>query len=240
VLHPLPKLQITVDAYQIKIKNRIVPSGDIFGYDSAYKSNGGVVSQAVLNALTSRGVSLADATSYSGIDIYTNGVSTRTRGIEATANYASDFGEYGKVDWSVGFNYNQTDITKINGLPASVYNADYGQTDLLTQNSKDALTTATPRVKVIANALWNIGKFSVNLRETIYGSTGQHISTSGSGNCATGNTATCMLLKTPTTFITDLNVGYKPTRSLRTWVRTTCSTTAPRRCRPSPARPTVR
>jgi iron complex outermembrane receptor protein len=101
VLHPLPKLQITVDAYQIKIKNRIVPSGDIFGYDSAYKSNGGVVSQAVLNALTSRGVSLADATSYSGIDIYTNGVSTRTRGIEATANYASDFGEYGKVDWSV-------------------------------------------------------------------------------------------------------------------------------------------
>jgi iron complex outermembrane receptor protein len=69
-------------------------------------------------------------------------------------------------------------------------------------------------VKVIANALWNIGKFSVNLRETIYGSTGQHISTSGSGNCATGNTATCMLLKTPTTFITDLNVGYL-TRSLR-------------------------
>jgi iron complex outermembrane receptor protein len=122
----------------------------------------------VLNALTSRGVSLADATSYSGIDIYTNGVSTRTRGIEATANYASDFGEYGKVDWSVGFNYNQTDITKINSLPASVYNAGYGQTDLLTQNSKDALTT-TPRVKVIANALWNIGKFSVNLRETIYG-----------------------------------------------------------------------
>jgi iron complex outermembrane receptor protein len=47
----------------------------------------------------------------------------------------------------------------------------------------DALTTATPRVKLIAGALWNIGKFSINLRETMYGTTSQHISTGGSGLC---------------------------------------------------------
>jgi iron complex outermembrane receptor protein len=68
-------------------------------------------------------VSLAEATSYSGMNIFTNGVDTRTRGVEATASYASDFGEMGKVDWSLGVNYNKTDVTRISSLPASVYNA---------------------------------------------------------------------------------------------------------------------
>jgi len=210
VAHPLPKLQITVDAYQIKIKDRIVPSGSIYGTLGT-----STVSQSVVNALISRGVSLADASSYSGINIFTNGVDTRTRGVEATASYASDFGEMGKVDWSLGVNYNKTDVTRVSGLPAAVYNASYGQTSLLTQNSIDALTSATPRVKLIAGALWNVGKFSINLRETMYGTTSQHISTDGSGNCASGNTASCQLIKIGTTFITDLNVGYKVTPKLR-------------------------
>jgi iron complex outermembrane receptor protein len=210
VAHPTPKLQITVDAYQIKIKDRIVPSGSIYG---TLGTN--TVSQSVVNALISRGVSLADASSYSGINIFTNGVDTRTRGVEATASYASDFGEMGKVDWTLGVNYNKTDVTRVSGLPAAVYNAAFGQTSLLTQNSIDALTSATPRVKLIAGALWNVGKFSINLRETMYGTTSQHISTDGSGNCASGNTASCQLIKIGTTFITDLNVGYKVTPKLR-------------------------
>jgi len=205
VAHPAPKLQITVDAYQIKIRDRIVASGDLFG---SLGTN--IVSQSVLNALTSRGVSLADATSYAGIDIFSNGADTRTRGVEATANYASDFGDMGKIDWSLGVNYNKTEITRISALPAAVYNATYGQTALLTQTAIDSLTTATPRVKLIANALWSHGPFSLNLRETMYGETSQHISTDGSGS---GSSA--QLLKIGTTFITDLNVGYKLTRAIR-------------------------
>lgn len=210
VAHPLPKLQITVDAYQIKIKDRIVPSGSIYGTLGST-----TVSQAVVDALISRGVSLAEATSYSGMNIFTNGVDTRTRGVEATASYASDFGEMGKVDWSLGVNYNKTDVTRISSLPASVYNAGAGQTDLLTPNAVDALTTATPRVKLIAGALWNIGKFSINLRETMYGTTSQHISTGGSGLCTATTGESCQLIKIGTTFITDLNVGYKVTPKIR-------------------------
>jgi iron complex outermembrane receptor protein len=204
VLKPLPKLQITIDAYQIKIKDRIVPSGDIYGFNSDYSANGGIVSQAVQNALISRGVSLADATSYSGINIFTNGVDTRTRGVEATATYASDFGDMGKVDWSLGVNYNKTEITRIAALPAAVYNAAFGQTDLLSINAKDALTTATPRTKAIANALWTKGRFSINLRETMYGPTSQHYF---------GDKL--YLTSIGTTFITDLNVGFKLTPKVR-------------------------
>jgi iron complex outermembrane recepter protein len=210
VAHPAPKLQITVDAYQINMRDRIVASGGLFGFNSGYAHNNGIVSEAIQQALISRGVSLADATSYSGINIFSNGANTRTRGVEATANYASDFGEVGKVDWSVGFNYNKTDITKIIGLPSAVYNADAGQVSLLDQNAKDGLTTATPRVKTILNALWTHGRLSVNLRETIYGSTSQHLSPDGSGQGANS-----MLYKIGTTGITDIDVGYKLTSRIR-------------------------
>ncbi len=205
VAHPAPKLQITVDAYQIKITSRIVASGNLFGSLGTT-----VVSQAILNALTSRGVSLADATSYSGINIFSNGADTRTRGVEATANYASDFGDAGKVDWSLAANYNKTEVTNIVGLPASVYNATYAQTSLLTTAAIDALTTATPRVKLIANALYTHGPLSVNLRETLYGSTSQHDSPDGSGVGANS-----VLLAIGTTLITDLNIGYKVTPAIR-------------------------
>lgn len=206
VSHPLPGLQLTVDAYQITLKKRIVPSAAIFGFDSTF----GIVSQAIMDALVARGVDTTDATSYAGINIFTNGADTRTRGVEATMDYTSDFGDAGKVNWTLGFNYNTTKLLKVYALPAQVTNVAYGQTALLDLNSRDALTRSTPKVKVIANALWNVGDFSINLRETLYGTAAQWNSYSGSG---TGAGAT--EFKIGTTLITDLNVGYKLTSFMR-------------------------
>ena len=59
IAHPLPSLQLTVDAYQIKVKKRIVPSAAIFGFDGSY----GTVSQAVMDALAARGIDTTDASS---------------------------------------------------------------------------------------------------------------------------------------------------------------------------------
>ncbi len=206
VTHPLPGLQFIIDAYQIKLTKRIVPSAAIFGFDGAF----GTVSPAIMAALVARGVDTTDATSYAGINIFTNGADTRTRGVEATLDYTSDFGDAGKVAWTLGANYNTTKLLKVYPLPAQVTNVAYGQTALLDLNSRDGLTRATPKVKVIANALWTMGRLSVNLRENIYGSTAQWTSYSGSG---TGGGAT--ELKIGTTAITDLNVGYKLDNGLR-------------------------
>lgn len=205
VAHPAPSLQLTLDAYQIKIKHRIVGSGDLFGSEGST-----VISQAVLDALSARKISLADATSYAGIDIFTNGADTRTRGVEATANYASDFGSAGHVDWSLGVNYSRTEVTNIIDLPPQVYNASAGQTLLMTQYAIDALTTATPRVKLIGNALWNHGPFSIDVREVMYGATSQHLSPDGSGRGIYAQD-----VRIGTTFITDLDVGYKLLPGLR-------------------------
>lgn len=205
VAHPAPKLQITGDFYQISVRDRIVVSGLVYGAEG-----NSIVSPAVESAITARGVTLESGLSYSGIAVFTNGANTRTTGAEITANYASDFDNIGHVDWSAAFNYNSTKITKLNPLPTAVQNVSFGQVNLLNLGSTDALTTAVPKEKLILNALYTAGPWSVNLRETVYGKTSQHVSSNSS---YVGPQA--MDEQIGVTGITDIDVAYKLTASLK-------------------------
>jgi iron complex outermembrane receptor protein len=209
VAHPLERLQITADAYEIDITNRIVGSGFLLGSEEVGAGNQ-IISQAVLNAITAHGNTLDSGISYAGIQLFTNGVNTRTDGAEVTAAYSSDFGDMGHVDWSAGFNWNQTTITRIAPLPAVDVNVAFGQTALLTKQAISALTTMTPREKLVLGAYWTLGRWSVNLRETVYGSTSEWVSINqtGSGNGATHFTV-------PANAITDLDIGFRITQQLR-------------------------
>jgi iron complex outermembrane recepter protein len=210
VLHPASHLQITADYYRIYLFDRILNSGSIIGLEGNYP-NQTIVSQGVLNAITARGVSLDFPTlTYAGINIFSNAASTRTQGIEATATYASDFGDWGRVDWSAGFNWNDTDLLKLNGLPSAVENVAQGQTAITTQAALSALLTGAPREKAILSALWTIHKFQVNLREEIYGDTSELVSIDGTG---TGTGA--YNLTVGATAITDLDIAYRITPQLK-------------------------
>jgi iron complex outermembrane receptor protein len=198
-----------LDYYQIELRDRILNSGSIVGFDSSYSASG-VVSQGVLNAITAKGVTLDTGLSYAGINIFSNAANTSTKGVEFTGTYASDFGDYGHVDWTVGFNYNETTINKIFALPDVVTNVGYGQTSILTPASLSALLTGAPKEKAVLNAFWTLGKFSVNLRETVYGQTSELVSFNG-----TGSGAGAANLVVPATGITDLDLGYKLTAKLR-------------------------
>ena len=202
VAHPLPGLQITADAYEIDLKDRILTSGLIYGTNTI---NGQIVtvSQGVLNAIAAKGVTLDSGLSYTGISLFANAANTKTQGIEATANYTSDFGEYGHVDWSLGLNYNTTTITKLVGLPSVVSNPALGNSEILSLNASSALTTATPQEKVILQAFWTLGKWSANLRETVYGPTGQWSADNS------------YFQKIGVTGITDIDIGYKVTSALK-------------------------
>ncbi|MGZ3402524.1 MAG: TonB-dependent receptor plug domain-containing protein [Phenylobacterium sp.] len=196
VAHPGDGLQITFDAYQIEIRNRIVATGTLLGLN-----NGTVVSPGVLKAIAAHGNVLDPGVTYVGISVFTNGANTRTDGAELTANYASDFGEMCHVDWSLGVNYNKTTLTKQFPLPAAVTSVAIGQTVLLGPNAVDTLTTAVPREKVVAGAFWTLGKWSANLRDTVFGETSERYSLDGTGN---GGVKT----RIPVTSITDLEVDY--------------------------------
>jgi iron complex outermembrane receptor protein len=221
VLHPIDRMQVTVDAYEIDIRDRIINSGTLLGTEcDSVLANGAcapghltVVSSGVNQAIANHGNTLDTGLSYTGIEVFSNAANTRTRGVEATVTYASDFGDFGHVNWSAGFNYNETTVTALRPLPAAVTNAAQGQTVLLGPTALEGLTTATPREKVVLSAYWTHGPWAVNLRETIYGPASQHASTDGTGNSYAGNPAT--LLRSPLTSITDLDIGYKINSSLK-------------------------
>ncbi|MDB5423828.1 MAG: TonB-dependent receptor, partial [Phenylobacterium sp.] len=168
-----------------------------------------VISQNVLNAIRAHG-NVLDPTglSYVGVSVFTNAAKTRTRGVEVTANYASDFAEMGHVDWSVAVNYNKTKVLSQAPLPAQVTNVPYGQTAILSPTALSYLETAPPRMKVVFGAYWTLDKFSVNLRETIYGKSSEIQSTSGTGIGGT-------VEKISTTAITDIDVGYQLTEAVK-------------------------
>jgi iron complex outermembrane receptor protein len=235
VAHPISGLQVTLDAYEIVLHNRILNASGFTGITAKCNPAGfnppqvasvlnlaylkcpagstpgiDIVSSNILNAVQNQGISAAGLTSVS-ISSFVNGMNTTTDGIEATTNYASDFGEFGHVDWSMGFNYNKTQITHINPIPAFAYayipQINVNQTQLLSPIGASEFTTALPREKVILQAFWTKGVFSVNLRETIYGKTSE---------LANDITTNAYFLETvPVTAITDLDVGYKITSHLK-------------------------
>jgi iron complex outermembrane receptor protein len=205
VAHPIERLQITADAYQIEIRDRIVDTGTLLGLLGTT-----VVSQGALNAIRAHGNILDPSVTYVGIAVFTNGANTRTQGVELTANYASDFDDYGHVDWSVAANYNETTITKLQPLPALVANAAFSQTSILSPTARSTLTSASPKEKAVLGAYWTKGRWSVNLREEIYSSVSEIIDFSGAGTDPEARKFTV-----PATGITDLDVGFNVTDSLK-------------------------
>ena len=203
VLHPIDNMQITIDAYEIDMRDRVLTSGFLYG-TCCTPGKASVISQGVLNAIAARGVTLDSGLSYTGISSFVNAANTRTDGIEATLNYASDFEDMGHVDWSIGFNYNKTQITKLDTLPTQIQNVAFGQTGFLTQEAASALTTANPREKVILQAIWTKGRFDVTLRETIYGGESEYTATS-----------TPVLLSIGALGLTDVNIGYQVTSRIK-------------------------
>jgi len=189
VLNPTANLAITLDAYQIKIRDRIVGSGALYG------SGGSDNSPAVVAAILANGNVLDNTVSQTGINIFSNAVDTRSRGLEFVATLNESYGTAGKVDWSVAANYNKVEVTKINQAPTQLL----PQT-LLDKTAISDLETASPKVRINLGALWKIGAWTINLREAIYGKSSEYGSEDGSVYHLTEISAKA---------ITDLEVGYK-------------------------------
>jgi len=189
VLNPAKDVAITLDVYQIKIRDRIVGSGSLYG------SGGAVNSPAVTAAIKANGNVLDSTVSQTGINIFSNAVDTRSRGVEFVTTINSNYGTSGKVDWSIAFNYNKVEVTKINQAPTQLL----PQT-LLDQTAISDLETASPKLRLNLGALWKVGNWTVNLREAIYGKASEYGSEDGS---------VYHLTEVKPKLITDLEVGYK-------------------------------
>lgn len=198
VAHPGFGITATLDVYQINIKDRIVGSGSLFG------SGGDVNLPAVRAAIIANGNVLDPTVTQTGINIFTNGLNTRTRGAELVVTTSTDLADMGSIQWSLTGNFTDTKVTKIAKPPAQLAGAS-----LFDLTSIGNLETTSPDYRFVLGALWTWDKLSVNLKETLYGPASRFDSRTGC-SLATGATSpTCFKNKIDATFITDLEISYR-------------------------------
>ena len=172
VTHFLPRLTMTIDGYALKITDRIVQSGTIYGANSTPRND---ISPSVLEAIQAAGVTIppvilqtiaAGGSGSVGVQTFVNGVDTQTYGIDYVATYAMSYGDFGHVDYSLSMNYNDTRVLKVHAPPTNVS----PNVVLLDQGAISGLEDSTPKWRGALNAYWTKGPWSLNFRENYYGS----------------------------------------------------------------------
>lgn len=141
---------ITIDAYQINIKDRIVLSGS-FGFDAF-----GSPVPEIQDILTPLGASSAR--------FFSNAVDTRTRGIDLVADYTLKNSSR-SFNASFGLNVNKNTITAVH-VPVDLA----GQEDIyFSPADRILITNGTPNVKANLSLTYQFRAFTVLLRNVYFG-----------------------------------------------------------------------
>ena len=193
VWRPYEHMSATLDIYQIGITNRIVGSGNVAGQINgvptaayagvgaaiaAYAHGQDVIDPAILGTCPPGPSPTIVCGSY-GVNVFANGIDTRTDGADLVFNFPYEY-NFGRIVWSVSANANTTSITKHAATPASLTGAV-----LYDQEAYSELSSASPKFVLNLGALVQLDKLSVNLVEKIYGPTSDY--ENDDGDNPTGN-----------------------------------------------------
>ncbi|AMJ56022.1 MULTISPECIES: TonB-dependent receptor [Stenotrophomonas] len=151
VLQPVDRLYLTVDAYQIDIDDRIVLSTNI-------------TTNAAANALLA-GLGLPQVTAFS---YFTNGVDTRTRGVDAVSSYTIPFAA-SNLELTAAYSYNETEVKKFIASPAVFGSLGITQS-LIGRDEIGRIEDSFPRDKAIVSGTWRSDRWELGLSATRYGS----------------------------------------------------------------------
>ncbi|HRP71705.1 MAG TPA: TonB-dependent receptor [Luteimonas sp.] len=149
VLTPANGLYLTIDAYRIKVTDRITLSENL-------------TSTAVRTWLNSNGFP-----DVAGGRYFTNALDTTTTGIDIVGTYKLAL-EGSTLDFTSGYNYNKTEIDRVAPNPAALEAIDptalrFGRVELA------RFEVGSPRDKFFLNSIWTRGGFSVSATATRYG-----------------------------------------------------------------------
>ena len=194
VAEPVKNLHVAVDVYQIDIRDRIVDGGNYAG------------DQAIA-ALTAQGIQLQsglDPTDVSA-QYFSNGASTRTQGLDLTADYRSELSAFGHIDWNLALDLNHTTLRHLSN--------DTNGNPLLNAQGIAYLTTITPRSKIILDGHWYYRRLDLNLRESRWGQVSDQL-TIDSGSNAFSN-VDFIPFTDKARWLTDVELGYRILPALR-------------------------
>ena len=148
------RVSLTVDAYQIKINNRIVLAGP-FRRDLA------IVDQALTNAGVSRDVRV--------VQVFSNIIDTKTQGLDLILSMNPKTNK-GNLDITLAANLNKTTIEKINGtekIPAVSDSA--GNYFFFDRIEQSRIERGNPQRKLSLSVAYQLKKIGANVRVTHYG-----------------------------------------------------------------------
>ncbi|UNU10356.1 TonB-dependent receptor plug domain-containing protein [Xanthomonas translucens] len=149
VLQPVERLYLTLDAYQIKIDDRILLSSNLND-------------AAVLAQLRSLGYSNVTSVRY-----FSNAADTRTRGVDLVGTYTIPFAA-SSLDLTASYGYSKTEITHAVEQPQAL--ADIGSTQtILGRDEIGRLEDSFPNDKIMLSGTWKLQHWDLNLAATRYG-----------------------------------------------------------------------
>ncbi|MFP5392823.1 MAG: TonB-dependent receptor domain-containing protein [Gammaproteobacteria bacterium] len=140
---------LTVDAYRIKVRDRIVLSENLTQDD-------------VREFLTRQGF-----IGVGGGRFFINGVDTTTDGVDVVLNWPWNSGATGKFDFTVAANFNKTDVTKV--PETAQLSALKSAPPLFARLNILSFEEGQPRNKQSASVNWKLGQLGATLRATRYG-----------------------------------------------------------------------
>ena len=185
VATPTKNLDVTVDFYQIDIKDRILQTSALSGVNDAN----------IAALLAGAGLNTNQSVAY-----YGNLADTRTRGIDLVADYRTNYGAYGRGKWTLTSTQSLQEIRSINE-PDSLAGTGV---QVLGRDKQGNLTSAFPKNKTALSHTWFIDDFEVALKETRYSPvTGKSYFNPNRDE------------KVKSAFITDLDVAYNVSDQLR-------------------------
>jgi iron complex outermembrane receptor protein len=145
VFNMVPGLNVTVDYYRIKIKDRITLTENLQGADVA----------AILQAANIPG---------SSARFFINGIDTRTQGLDVVASYRLPDMGIGKLTLTAGYNLNETKITDRRVFSGFTAGRLFARAESL------RLTDGQPSNKLNVGLDWESGPAGLTLRGNRYGS----------------------------------------------------------------------
>jgi iron complex outermembrane receptor protein len=154
VWNPVDPLNLSVDVYQITLRDRITLS-----------SNLSITDSVVQTYLTANGIT---NTNYSSIAYFTNAVNTRTRGADVVGSYLFDLGNSGTLQTTLSYNYNKNKVTDVKANPAILDSLGLDLKRIDRRDQYGLLADTTPRSKLILNGLYSVGHWSTTGTLTRY------------------------------------------------------------------------
>jgi len=148
-------LEVTVDAYEIDVTNRIVLSETLTGSATAAPGSN---ARVLFNLLSPFGASAAR--------FFLNGVDTKTRGVDVVATYRLDPQPWGSLNLTASGNVNDFEVTK---TPLTKQTILPTPVSLFARQAVYRFERGTPKYKVGAQADWSLDNWGGTARVTYYG-----------------------------------------------------------------------